>query len=140
MGKKSRAGQSVEEEVVVDYDLVDSVAKNMSKTRLQIGSSLEEGLKLDRDAYQAGQTFALDFTTLLRQQEWGMDLGFDKMEMAVLGMIQSATQSTPRESFVQGLHSFFAMCFFHKITNLVKLGEVEKASREEKGVRWADRC
>jgi hypothetical protein len=156
MAKKSRAGQGqVQGDVqsddsgigqgVVDYSLVDNVAKNLQKTRMVIGDSLEEGLKLEVESYKAGQEFGRDFTTLLRQQEWGRGIGFDKLELCVLQMIQAATDSAPRESFVQGLHSFFALCFFHKITNLVRLGEEEKRKKEgveesKKGGRWADMC
>jgi hypothetical protein len=131
---------------VVDYSLVDQVAKNLKKTKMVIGDSLEEGLKLEVDSFIAGQSFGKDFTELLRMQEWGRGIGFDKLELCVLQMIQAATDSAPRESFVQGLHSFFALCYYLKITNLVRLGEEEKKKKREgveeskKGGRWADMC
>jgi len=141
--RRSEGGQSE----MVEYDLVQQITKNIEKTRLEIGESVSEGLRLDREGYVEGQKFGSAMHMMIAGSGWGKSVGLDKMELAILGLIQSCPDKTehPRESFVQGLHSYFCMAFYHRVRGIA-LREKEGKKVDVEGVepvmvhkkRWAD--
>ena len=109
---------------------------------MELGGSLEESLRLDYQAYKAGQMFAASFNALVESGgAWSRLVGLEKRDAALCLVLNAAASGGggegPRPSFSYGVNSFFANAFFHKLARVT--AEVRGGQAEAKK-SWSEVC